>query len=113
MSGRPWLEALKKCVAEETSEEPHNQPEETSNAPRGVLTKPTIRSQCAGETQNVTDIRIARVVFPRGEDERRLIATGWKPKVRGGLLIWANPESGFYVSQEVALRRLEARGGAA
>ena len=44
-----------------------------------------------------------------GEEERRLIAAGWEPKERGGRLIWANPQTGFYCSQEVALRRLEAR----
>ncbi len=31
---------------------------------------------------------------------------GWKPKERGGHLIWANPETGFYSSQEMALHRL-------
>src|SRR5918995_1447495 len=46
------------------------------------------------------------------EEERRLIAAGWEPKERGGLLIWANPETGFYCSQEVALYRLEAREAA-
>ncbi len=40
---------------------------------------------------------------------QRLLAAGWKPKERGRLLIWANPETGFYCSQEVALHRLEAR----
>jgi hypothetical protein len=47
-----------------------------------------------------------------GEEERRLIAAGWEPKERGGLVIWANPETGFYCSQEVALYRLEAREAA-
>ena len=47
-----------------------------------------------------------------GEEERRLIAAGWEPKERGGLVIWANPETGFYYSQEVALYRLEAREAA-
>ena len=44
------------------------------------------------------------------ERERRLLAAGWSPK-RGcgplGLTIWADPASGFYCSQEVALLRLE------
>jgi len=44
-----------------------------------------------------------------GEEERRLIAAGWKPKERGGFLIWASPETGFYCSQEIALHRLEDR----
>ena len=43
-----------------------------------------------------------------GEEERGLMDAGWEPKERGGLVIWANPETGFYCSQEVALYRLEA-----
>ncbi len=52
----------------------------------------------------VADIRTARI--PRGENERRLIAAGWEPKERRGVVIWANPKTGFYCSQEVALHRL-------
>ncbi len=48
----------------------------------------------------------------RGGGERRLVAAGWEPKERGGLVIWANPDTGFYCSQEVALHRLEAGQGA-
>lgn len=60
----------------------------------------------------VTDISTARAVpdGPDGPDERRLIAAGWTPKDRCGplgLTIWANPETGFYCGQEVALHRLE------
>ena len=113
MNNRPWLEALKKSVAEEVSEEPDCQPKETSKAPDGALTKPTILSQSACETQYVTDARTAGVDSISGEDERRLIEVGWEPKERCGLIIWANPETGFYFSQEVALHRLEVRGGAA
>ena len=42
------------------------------------------------------------------DEERRLLAAGWSPKERGGMLIWANPQTGFYCSQEVALHRLDA-----
>ena len=112
MNNRPWLEALKKSVAEEASEEPDRQPKETSKAPGGALTKPARLSQSADETQDVTDTWTAGVVSIRGEDERRLIAAGWEPKERCGLIIWASPETGFYCSQEVALHRLEAREGA-
>ncbi len=110
MNGRPWLEALKKSVAEEASQEPDCQPKETSKAPDGALTKPTILPQSAGEAQNVTDARTARGAFAWGEDERRLIAAGWEPKERCGLIIWASPETGFYCSQEMALHRLEPKG---
>jgi len=47
-----------------------------------------------------------------GEEERKLIDTGWKQMVRGGLVIWANLETDFYFSQEVALHLRELRGDA-
>ena len=43
-----------------------------------------------------------------GEEEWGLMGAGWEPKERGGLVIWANLETGFYYSQEVAQYRLEA-----
>ncbi len=76
MKGRPWLETLKKSVAEEASEEPDHPPKETSKAPGGVLTKPTILSLSAGEAQDAMDTRTARGTFTWGEGERRLIAAG-------------------------------------
>ena len=112
MNNRPWLEALKRNVTEEASEEPDYPPKETSKAPGKVLTKPIILSQSADEPQDVPDTRTARAVSISGEDERRLIAAGWEPKERCGLIIWASPETGFYCSQEVALHRLEAQEGA-
>ena len=112
MNGRPWLEALKRSAAEEVLEESDRQPKETSKAPGGALTKPTIFSQSADEPQGVTDTRTAELDSISGEDERRLMAAGWEPKERCGLIIWASPETGFYCSQEVALHRLEAQGGA-
>ena len=45
---------------------------------------------------------------PWGEEERRLIDVGWKPKERGGEIIWKRPDNGFYVSQEVAIHFLDA-----
>ncbi len=57
----------------------------------------------------VTDIRTARAgAFAKGDDERRLLAAGWEPKERMGLVIWANPETGFYGSRDIALHRLDA-----
>ena len=41
-------------------------------------------------------------------EARKLLSAGWKPKERGELVIWANPETGFYYSQEVALHFLES-----
>lgn len=61
----------------------------------------------------VTNIRIARAgALARGDDERRLLTAGWSPKVRSGLVIWANPETGSYCSREVALHRLDQETGA-
>ncbi len=68
--------------------------------------KPKEPTRCAP----VTDINTARVL--QGEDERRLLAAGWSPRERCGPLektIWANPETGFYFSQEVALHSLDQR----
>jgi hypothetical protein len=58
---------------------------------------------------SVVEISTAHILW--GEDERRLIGVGWEPKERSGQVIWANPATGFYCSQEVALLRLgrEAR----
>jgi hypothetical protein len=57
-------------------------------------------------------VNINTAPLPRTEDERRLLAAGWEPKERMGLVIWANPETGFYCSREVALHRLDESSGA-
>ncbi len=93
MGGRPWLEALK----EHSGRRDQGQGTRDvifANALDNELTKPT--KACAPGV----DISAARA--PRDEDERRLLAAGWSPKERGGLVIWANPETGFYFSQEMA-----------
>src|SRR5215207_5034440 len=73
---------------------------------KGAKAPPTCRPPLV-DTQTAEKVRGSW-----GEEERRLIAAGWEPKERGGLVIWANPETGFYCSQEVALYRLEAREAA-
>jgi hypothetical protein len=42
-------------------------------------------------------------------DGRRLEAAGFNPKARGGKIIWQRPDTGFYVSQEVALHLLDTK----
>ena len=42
-------------------------------------------------------------------DGRKLKAAGFKPKARGGKIIWQRPDTGFWVSQEIALHLLERR----
>jgi hypothetical protein len=51
----------------------------------------------------------APAVFPvSSADHRRLEATGFKPKVSfGGKVIWERPDTGFWLSQEMALHFLE------
>ena len=49
---------------------------------------------------------LLRVLALRADEERRLLAAGWSPKERGGLVIWADPQTGFYSCREVALHRL-------
>ena len=49
---------------------------------------------------------LLRTLALEADGERRLLAAGWEPKERGGLVIWANPKTGFYCSREVALHRL-------
>jgi hypothetical protein len=41
-------------------------------------------------------------------DHRRLEEVGYRPKISfGGRVIWERPDTGFWVSQEMALRLLE------
>ena len=61
---------------------------------------------------SIMDIATARASLANSPDERRLLAAGWEPKERMGLVIWANPETGFYCSREVALHRLDESNGA-
>ena len=49
---------------------------------------------------------LLRMLALRADEERRLLTAGWSSKERGGLVIWANPETGFYCSRDVALHRL-------
>jgi hypothetical protein len=39
-------------------------------------------------------------------EARRLVASGWKPKVRLGKTIWQRPDTSFWVSEEMALNLL-------
>ena len=110
MSGRPWLEALKVTIRERGAD--------TQKPPEKILealpSEGCERCECPADVPPpLVDTQTAEKVRGSwGEEERRLIAAGWEPKERGGLVIWANPETGFYCSQEVALYRLEAREAA-
>ncbi len=97
-----WLNALKEIIEEELQ------------SPRKDLEKPTaatmqnVQKLREKTVSGVADLEAIRVL--RGKDERRLLAAGWSPKEQCGplaLTIWANPETGFYCSQEIALHRLD------
>jgi hypothetical protein len=107
MSDRPWLDALKATMRERGAD--------TDKPPEKILE--ALPSEGCERCESPADVppplvdmqTAEKIRGSWGEEERRLIVAGWKPKERGGRLIWANPETGFYCSQEVALRRLEAR----
>jgi hypothetical protein len=107
MSGRPWLEALKASMRERGADT-DKPPEKIS-----VTLPPGWCERCESPAEVSPPVKdtqtVERVRGSWGEEERKLIAAGWKPRQRGGFVIWANPETGFYYSQEVALHRLEAR----
>jgi hypothetical protein len=106
MSGRPWLEALKITIRERgaDTEKPSEKILETL-ASEGCERCESL----ADELDLVLEDQAAeKECGTWGEEERGLMDAGWEPKERGGLVIWANPETGFYCSQEVALYCLEA-----
>ena len=107
MSGRPWLEALKGTMSERSTDTDET-PEDISEALPSEGCERCERP--AEEPTPAVDIWTAEKVRGSwGEEERGLIAAGWKPKGRGGLGIWASPETGFYYSQEVALHHMKRR----
>lgn len=101
---KSWLDALK-----ETLEEKPQLPRENSENLKATTVQNVRKSE---EKAGGEGIDINTTYVPRTEDERHLLADGWSPKERMGLTIWANPESGFYFSQEVALHYLDQRSGA-
>jgi hypothetical protein len=111
MNGRPWLEALKVTIRERGADT--EKPSE--KILEALPSEGCERCECPADVPPLlVDTQTAEKVRGSwGEEERRLIAAGWEPKERGGLVIWAkNPETGFYYSLEGALYRLEAREAA-
>ena len=107
MSSRPWLEALKAAMSEGSADTEVTPEKISESLPSEGCER--CESPADGPTP-VVDVQTAEKLSGSwGEEERRLIAAGWKPKVRGGLIIWANPETGFYYSQKVALHLLKRR----
>ena len=101
MSAKSWLKALKATIEEEP-----RPPRDESREPIPPTVQ-KVRKPRGGAGGKVADTRTARPGFsPRDEEERRLLAAGWKPKERMGLVMWADPETGFYCSRKVALHRL-------
>ena len=69
-------------------------------------------------TMRATDRNTASSVADDGEsptplsgdrEARKLVAAGWKPKIRLGKTIWQRPDTGFWVSQEMALHLMESK----
>jgi hypothetical protein len=104
MSSRPWLEALKDAMREGCADF-----DETPQKISESLPSKGCESLADGPMPLVDMQTAEKLSGSWGEEERGLIAAGWKPKERGGLVIWANPETGFYYSQEVALHLLKQR----
>jgi hypothetical protein len=116
MSGRPWLKALKEAMRERSAATDEISEKISEGLP------PEGCERCKSPTEVLSPVmnrRTAEKVRDSwGEEERRLIAAGWEPKRRCGKIIWKHPDSGFYVSQEVAthflsreLTTLAARAG--
>ena len=101
MSSGPWLEAMKVTMREGSVG--------TDGTPEKILE--TLPSEgCERCKSPIDELNLAvevqtaeKVCGTWGEDERGLIGAGWGPNERSGLVIWANPETGFSYSQEAAL----------
>ena len=105
MSGRPWLEALKATIREGSADTDEAQKEISETQPSAGCER---CESPADELDLFVEVQTTEEVSdPWGEEECRLIVAGWTPKERGGLVIWAHPETGFYYSQEVALHHLK------
>jgi hypothetical protein len=62
-------------------------------------------------SEAATDVQTVRQSRPVHFDPegRKLEAAGFKPKERGGKVIWQRPDTGFWVSQEMALDLVERK----
>jgi hypothetical protein len=107
MSGRPWLDALKDAMRERSADTDETPEKISETLP---LEECERCESLADKPPSDMDIQTPKKVRgPWEEEERKLIDAGWKPKERGGLVIWANPETDFYYSQEMALHHLKRR----
>jgi len=83
----------------------------------GYLDLAKRRRACAGKlrfqpaSEAVTDAQAVRRDRPilLSTDGRKLESAGFKPKERCGRIIWQKPDTGFWVSQEMALHLLESK----
>jgi hypothetical protein len=67
----------------------------------------TPRATDRNTVSNVVDEGGSPSPAAAGAEARSLIASGWKPKVRLGKTIWQRPDTGFWVSEEMALHLLD------
>lgn len=61
------------------------------------------------ERESVTNLRTLQQngADHLGLEGRKLESAGFEPKERGGKIIWQRPDTGFWVSQEMALHLLK------
>jgi hypothetical protein len=53
----------------------------------------------------------ADLTKPENDNARHLLEAGWKSQVGfGGKVIWERPDTGFYVSEQMALHLLKNKG---
>ena len=106
---KSWLEVLKETIEEKPRLPREDSEKSKTTTVQNVQKVRKAEHEAGGE---VVDLDVARTL--RSEDECSLLAAGWSATECMGLTIWANPKTGFYCSQEVALYRLgqgESAGG--
>ncbi len=94
---KAWLDALKKTIEEEPRIQREDSEKPTAATAQKLQKPREAEREVGGE---VVGLSAARAL--RSEDERRLLAAGWSPKERSGLVIWRKPGGSWY-GEEVAV----------
>jgi hypothetical protein len=58
---------------------------------------------------SVADDSESPTLLTTDAEARTLVAAGWEPKIRLARTIWERPDTGFWVSQEMALHLFEGK----
>jgi hypothetical protein len=78
-------------------------------ARRSRLRWEDLRSQPGNEPGTVAQTGREDRPIQLTSDGRKLEAAGYKPKERCDMIMWQRPDTGFWVSQEMALHLLESK----